>query len=302
MRDFVAFDFETANSQRYSICSVGMIFVEDGEITETVYELINPEVEFDPFNISIHGITEENVASAPTFEEFYNNIKGKLENKILIAHYLPFDGYALRDNLSRYNIVPVSKQLLCSYQLSKKLLPVQSSYTLKSMCHYYNIELKMHHNALDDAKACAELFMKLVKEFDIPNEDVLYEKTKIKLGLLNGSNFNTSYKVKDGKLDLTSIVVNQDAENHHIFYGKKVVFTGKLELFTRKQAAQLVADKGAIPQNGLNKETDFIILGDFETAMINGTKSTKLKKAEKMIEEGKSLEIISEEEFLKMLH
>lgn len=65
-------------------------------------------------------------------------------------------------------------------------------------------------------------------------------------------------------------------------------------MLTRKQAAELVAGKGAIPQNSLNKETDFIILGDFETVMIKGNKSSKLKKAEKMIEQGKELEIISE--------
>lgn len=224
MKNFVAFDFETANSHRYSICSVGMIFVENGEIKDTVYELINPEAEFNPINTSIHGITEKDVENAMTFEAFYEQIKYKLENKLLVAHYLPFDGYALRDNLTRYNLIPVSKQLLCSYQLSKKLLTGQSSYTLKSMCHHYNIELKRHHNALDDAKACAELFLKLIEEFKIPNEETLYEKTKIKLGQLNDTNFKTSLvnvnKV-DGKLDLSSINVNREADPGNFFYGKK---------------------------------------------------------------------------------
>lgn len=63
----------------------------------------------------------------------------------------------------------------------------------------------------------------------------------------------------------------------------------------------MVGSKGGKPQNGINKETDYIILGDFEDVMIKGNKSSKLVKAEKMISEGKELEIISEEDFMKML-
>ena len=43
MKDFVAFDFETANRARHSICSVGMVFVENGEIVDSIYQLIDPE-------------------------------------------------------------------------------------------------------------------------------------------------------------------------------------------------------------------------------------------------------------------
>ena len=77
MKEFVAFDFETANRNRHSICSVGMVFVEDGRVADTVYELINPEEEFDWHNIQIHGITPDEVKSAPTFRDFYNAIEPK---------------------------------------------------------------------------------------------------------------------------------------------------------------------------------------------------------------------------------
>ena len=32
MKDFAAIDFETANQQRTSVCSVGIVIVRDGEI------------------------------------------------------------------------------------------------------------------------------------------------------------------------------------------------------------------------------------------------------------------------------
>lgn len=36
MKDFAAIDFETANNQRSSVCSVGIVIVRDGEITDTL--------------------------------------------------------------------------------------------------------------------------------------------------------------------------------------------------------------------------------------------------------------------------
>jgi DNA polymerase-3 subunit epsilon len=45
MKDFAAIDFETANQQRTSVCSVGIVIVMDGEIADSYYSLIKPEPE-----------------------------------------------------------------------------------------------------------------------------------------------------------------------------------------------------------------------------------------------------------------
>ena len=45
MKDFAAIDFETANEQRCSVCSVGVVIVRDGEIVDNYYSLIRPEPE-----------------------------------------------------------------------------------------------------------------------------------------------------------------------------------------------------------------------------------------------------------------
>lgn len=37
MKDFAAIDFETANQQRTSVCSVGIVIVRDGEIADSYY-------------------------------------------------------------------------------------------------------------------------------------------------------------------------------------------------------------------------------------------------------------------------
>lgn len=56
---FVALDFETANSKRTSICSVGMVKVIDNQITESFHTLVNPFDYFTETNITVHGIHPE---------------------------------------------------------------------------------------------------------------------------------------------------------------------------------------------------------------------------------------------------
>ncbi|USL27990.1 exonuclease domain-containing protein [Priestia megaterium] len=301
MKSFVAFDFETANRNRHSICSVGMVFVEDGKVIDTIYELINPQEEFDFYNISIHGIEPKDVEGAPTFTEFYELNRDKFSDRLFVAHYLPFDGYALRDALVRSHLVPVNKRFLCSYQLAKKLLPAQSSYNLKFLCEQYNIPLLQHHNALDDAKACANLFLALTTEFGIKNEEILTQASSIVAGTYSLDGFRSSYVKGSGSIDFSAIEINEDADQTHPFYERNIVFTGTLGAYKRKEAAQLVAERGGTPQKSVTKTTNYIVMGEFENTMLNGNKSSKLVKAESLISKGADLEIISEDEFLKML-
>ena len=46
MKDFAAIDFETANNERSSVCSVGIVIVRNGEIVDKFYSLIKPEPEY----------------------------------------------------------------------------------------------------------------------------------------------------------------------------------------------------------------------------------------------------------------
>ena len=42
MQNFVAIDFETANFEKSSVCSVGICIVQNGEIVDNYYSLIRP--------------------------------------------------------------------------------------------------------------------------------------------------------------------------------------------------------------------------------------------------------------------
>ena len=67
--DFVAIDVETANSDQGSICQIGLVVFSGDRIHETWQSLVNPEDEFDPRNVLIHGIDESSVRDAPRFAD-----------------------------------------------------------------------------------------------------------------------------------------------------------------------------------------------------------------------------------------
>lgn len=76
------------------------------------------------------------------------------------------------------------------------------------------------------------------------------------------------------------------------------VFTGTLDKMQRKEAMQLIADLGGIPGDGVTKKTNYLILGNNDYCKtIKDGKSSKQKKAEKMILEGADLQIVPEAVF-----
>ena len=62
---FNAIDVETANHNRSSICQIGITQVVDGSVIDRWGTLVNPEDEFDVYNVRIHGIKPEHVTDAP---------------------------------------------------------------------------------------------------------------------------------------------------------------------------------------------------------------------------------------------
>lgn len=68
----------------------------------------------------------------------------------------------------------------------------------------------------------------------------------------------------------------------------------------RAEAQQKIADIGGILGNTVTKETDFLIVGQQDYRIVGDDgMSSKQKKAIGLIEQGSTLEILSENDFLK---
>ena len=80
MNSFAAIDFETANNERTSVCSVGVVIVKEGEFVDSFYSLIQPEPNYYLYwNTLVHGITKEDTEDAPVFPYVWQKIEPLIE-------------------------------------------------------------------------------------------------------------------------------------------------------------------------------------------------------------------------------
>lgn len=97
MKDFAAIDFETANSERSSVCSVGVVIVRNNKIVDSFYSLINPEPNYyNYWCTKVHGLTNQDTDDAPIFPEVWKQIAPLIEGLPLVAHNSPFDESCLK--------------------------------------------------------------------------------------------------------------------------------------------------------------------------------------------------------------
>ncbi len=83
--------------------------------------------------------------------------------------------------------------------------------------------------------------------------------------------------------------------------GKTILFTGAMESMSRNEAQALAITMGATAASGVSKTLDLLVLGDKDMPRFEeGWRSSKLKKAEKLIADGAGLRIIAEKEFLTL--
>ena len=105
MDNFVAIDFETANNERTSVCSVGVVIVRNGEIVDSFYSLIQPEPNYyNYWCTQIHGITRNDTDEAPVFPQVWKQIEPLIEGLPLVAHNKSFDESCLKAVFRTYQM------------------------------------------------------------------------------------------------------------------------------------------------------------------------------------------------------
>ena len=154
---YTALDFETANRQRTSVCSVGISVYENGIEVGHYYSLVRPEpCRFDWFCTQVHGLCNIDVATAPTFGELYPQIFPLLQGNI-VCHNAVFDIGCLRALCLELGLEKPDAAVHCTLKLARKIIPGKT-HKLNVVADHFGLGAFRHHNALDDARICAEIF------------------------------------------------------------------------------------------------------------------------------------------------
>jgi len=158
MKDFISIDFETGNPKRVSACALGYAKVYDCKIVETKGYLIKPVGGHAPFQSKIHGIKDEHTFNKPVFGELFPEIKD-IFNYPLVGHSL-FDQQVLIALSEHFNL-GLNFDYTDSSSMAKEKLPALENHKLKTLAKHFRIPAFKHHDAAEDAIACANIFLKL---------------------------------------------------------------------------------------------------------------------------------------------
>jgi DNA polymerase-3 subunit epsilon len=168
----IAIDFETANEQRGSACSVGLAWIEDGKVTRVEERLIRP-----------HDIRPADVEDSPEFPEVMDEFFDDFRDATMIAHNASFDFSVFRASCDTYRMAYPTLNYLCSVKMSQKVWPHLPSHKLNIIADHLRLRF-MHHNAAEDAAVCAQATLEMAKSVGVEDIRLLPAKIGLTAGQL----------------------------------------------------------------------------------------------------------------------
>lgn len=282
--NFVAIDFEHATPNKGSVCSIGIVTVENGNITDTYTSLIQPpNNEYFQANSFVHGIYETDTVKSLTFLQVWPEIKCRIDGKTIIAHGANHtDRHCLEQAMEINNISdPLDIRWIDTQDICNAKLDI-----ISKVC---NIESD-HHNALSDAIACTKIYL-LYLSNNLPFEKIYDYKGKEgqdSIASLKADHIPISGELLFPEFDT---VINKD----NPFYKKKVVISGLYDRWPdRNDLAAQLKRLGADIDGSVGKYTNILCAG-------RGCGPAKLKKMQELIDAGKDSRILNEQEIIMLL-
>lgn len=245
--NFTAIDVETANSNRGSVCAVGITVVRAGQIERAVEWHVKPEAglgSFSPRNVAIQGITAEMARSGNSWAKSLDAIASLAEDYPLVAYNAPFDRSAILQASEFSGLQAPTNEFHCALALSRRLLTLEA-YKLSHVVAELGLDPFDHHQAGADAAACAQVVLSLAEREGADTVSDLW------LPARKAPAQSSDYWSKDKLSPISELPQpNPSASPNHPFNGQQVIFTGELQKCDRWEAMELVAHNGGTNGQG----------------------------------------------------
>lgn len=160
--NYVAIDFETANTFANSACSVGLVRFIDGKEDASLYSLIRPaKLYFIPeWTEEIHHISYDDVRNKPQFPEAWDTLVAPFLDQVpglpLVAHNACFDMNVIRSCMDYYGMSLPSLCYFDSLKVAQRTWPRLENHRLTSLGEKFLIQYDAH-NALEDSLTCGKI-------------------------------------------------------------------------------------------------------------------------------------------------
>jgi DNA polymerase-3 subunit epsilon len=294
--DFFALDVETANADPGSICSIGLVHFKGREVFRSLSIAVDPQQDFHPANIRVHGIRPADVIGAPTMATVFPVINEFL-NGTIITHHSAFDRRAFASAAARYNVANTDAFWLDTVVVARRTwreFAGAGGYGLANLSRAFGISFT-HHQAVEDARASGLIMLRALEDSGYELEDWLDLIGSTPEPVLTQRPAPPSRKHEAfARHAMPGVASGKLA-------GEIIVFTGFLTI-ARAEAARRAAAAGCDVVDSVTKRITILVVGEQDLRLTRGQdKSTKHRKAEDLISKGGAIRIIGESEFLLMV-
>jgi DNA polymerase-3 subunit epsilon len=186
---YVVFDLETTglDTSNDAIVSMGAVRALGSRIleSESFATLVDPGRPIPASSTSIHGIDDAAVKGAPDPGKAAQRFAAFAHDAVLVAHNAAFDLAFLKRAGAACGLAfdhPPFDTLL----IARWLFPDLADHSLDGLASSLGVEIGKRHSALDDARATARVFARLLAVCDargIDTYDELVEASNMALGL-----------------------------------------------------------------------------------------------------------------------
>lgn len=165
--EYVVFDTETTGlepAQGDEIVSLSAVRVRGGRVAgaDTFHAVVNPGRPIPPESTRFHGLDDAAVAGAPTLEAVLPQFRTYVGSAVLVAHNAAFDKKFLDLAAARYRLPALENPVLDTLFLSYGLHRDFEGHGLDSIAARLGVEIQGRHTSLGDARATAEVLVKLL--------------------------------------------------------------------------------------------------------------------------------------------
>jgi DNA polymerase III epsilon subunit-like protein len=151
----VCLDTELASaSGAPHVIELGAVRVVHGEVVDHFVSLVRPAVPIDPEASAVHGLSDDDVASAEPASDVLPRFVAWLGDDWMAAHNSTFDARALAFEFARAGLAAPEQPVLDSLRLARRFLPESPDHRLETLCDHLGLEEGEHHRALPDAVWC----------------------------------------------------------------------------------------------------------------------------------------------------
>lgn len=310
LSNYIVLDIETTgfSYDNDRIIEIAAIAYKYGNKLSEFHSMINPGRLIPKDVVSLTGISQENVDSAPTLEDIKDSFFQFIGDSPIVGHNaLAFDIPFLSKQFS----APIENLVIDTLPMSRKAFDLLPHHNLSYLNTVLELESAGSHRALNDVETTNKLLWACLapRRYASHVHDAFLQHR-----LSGGRSAHKSRKLSENpkksmpktafeKVSIKSISPSCPCDDSSSpLCGKSVVFTGSLSI-SREDAMQMAVDAGAILKTTVSSKTGYLVVGKQDITIVGmDGMSSKEEKAHELNNSGKArIQIIDEQEFLQLI-